>query len=69
MKTECYHCHKITVTNDNGLCDKCDKILSPKLILTKIKEDKIKPVLETSTVSQNLQTIAYSRKKNLNYHL
>ena len=38
--SECYYCHKITVTNDNnGLCDQCDKKLSPVLILTRIKED------------------------------
>ena len=56
-KHKCYYCHKITVTKDNnGLCDKCDKKLSPVLILTRIKEDSIKPLLQTSTVShQNLK--------------
>ena len=57
IKTECYYCHKITVTKENnGLCDKCDKKFSPVLILTRIKEDSIKPLLQTSTVShQNLK--------------
>ena len=68
IKTECYHCHKITVTKDsNGLCDKCDKILSPTLILTRIKENSIKPLLETSTVSKNLKKILHFHEFFLNY--
>ena len=54
IKTECYHCHKITVNKDsNGLCDNCDKKLSPVLILTRIKEDSIEPSTSHTVIQSN----------------